>query len=310
MSDIADRGYVHPDVLVSTDWVAEHPNDPKVRIVESNEDPLLYRLGPHPRRRGGRLDRRPERPAAPRLPRPRRLREADARASASPATPPSSSTATRTTGGRPTPSGCSSSSATPTRKVMDGGRLKWEKEGRALTTRRAELPAPPSYTAPRARRRARSAPSATRCCKHADGKKPLVDVRSPAGVHRRAHAHAGVPARGRAARRPHPRRQERAVGARRQPRGRHVQDRRRAAAIYEEEKGLKPRRRRRRLLPHRRAQQPHLVRAHLPARLSRTCATTTAAGPSGATWWACRSRSRPDSCRPGKLQALLDVFAG
>ena len=45
MSAIADRGYVHPDVLVSTDWVADHLNDPKVRIVESNEDTLLYAAG-------------------------------------------------------------------------------------------------------------------------------------------------------------------------------------------------------------------------------------------------------------------------
>jgi thiosulfate/3-mercaptopyruvate sulfurtransferase len=39
---ISDRGYAHPDVLVSTDWVQDHLNDPKVRIVESNEDTLLY----------------------------------------------------------------------------------------------------------------------------------------------------------------------------------------------------------------------------------------------------------------------------
>ena len=41
MSDIESRGYVHPEVLVSTEWVASHLNDPGVRIVESNEDPLL-----------------------------------------------------------------------------------------------------------------------------------------------------------------------------------------------------------------------------------------------------------------------------
>ncbi|HYX24296.1 MAG TPA: sulfurtransferase [Thermoanaerobaculia bacterium] len=45
MSEIENRGYVNPDVLVSTDWVANHLNDPKVRIVESNEDPLLYPSG-------------------------------------------------------------------------------------------------------------------------------------------------------------------------------------------------------------------------------------------------------------------------
>ncbi|HMQ50746.1 MAG TPA: sulfurtransferase [Anaerolineae bacterium] len=37
--------YAYPEALVSTDWVAEHRNDPNVRIVESNEDILLYDTG-------------------------------------------------------------------------------------------------------------------------------------------------------------------------------------------------------------------------------------------------------------------------
>ncbi|MDW8267902.1 MAG: sulfurtransferase, partial [Anaerolineae bacterium] len=37
--------YAHPEVLVSTDWVAEHLDDPNVRLVESNEDVLLYDTG-------------------------------------------------------------------------------------------------------------------------------------------------------------------------------------------------------------------------------------------------------------------------
>jgi len=45
MSQILDRHYANPDVLVSTDWVAEHLTDPKTRIVESNEDTLLYAAG-------------------------------------------------------------------------------------------------------------------------------------------------------------------------------------------------------------------------------------------------------------------------
>ncbi|NIR50393.1 sulfurtransferase [candidate division KSB1 bacterium] len=45
MSDIKERGYANPDVLVTTDWVAEHLNDPDVRLVESNEDQLLYPSG-------------------------------------------------------------------------------------------------------------------------------------------------------------------------------------------------------------------------------------------------------------------------
>lgn len=37
--------YARPEALVSTDWVAAHLDDPNVRIVESNEDPLLYASG-------------------------------------------------------------------------------------------------------------------------------------------------------------------------------------------------------------------------------------------------------------------------
>src|SRR3954471_1619782 len=39
------RDYTHPEVLVSTDWVAQHLNDPNVRIVEADEDVLLYEVG-------------------------------------------------------------------------------------------------------------------------------------------------------------------------------------------------------------------------------------------------------------------------
>jgi len=42
---IADRGYAHPEVLVSTAWVADHLDDPAVRLIESNEDVLLYETG-------------------------------------------------------------------------------------------------------------------------------------------------------------------------------------------------------------------------------------------------------------------------
>jgi len=37
--------YARPEALVSTQWVADHLNDPDVRIVESNEDILLYDTG-------------------------------------------------------------------------------------------------------------------------------------------------------------------------------------------------------------------------------------------------------------------------
>jgi thiosulfate/3-mercaptopyruvate sulfurtransferase len=37
--------YAHPDRLVSTDWLAEHLDDPNVVVVESDEDVLLYDTG-------------------------------------------------------------------------------------------------------------------------------------------------------------------------------------------------------------------------------------------------------------------------
>ena len=37
--------YANPDVLVSTDWVEEHIDDPDIVIVESDEDLLLYEIG-------------------------------------------------------------------------------------------------------------------------------------------------------------------------------------------------------------------------------------------------------------------------
>src|SRR5215211_6758128 len=44
--EIQEKGYVNPDALVSTQWVAEHLDDTEnVRIVESDEDVLLYDIG-------------------------------------------------------------------------------------------------------------------------------------------------------------------------------------------------------------------------------------------------------------------------
>jgi thiosulfate/3-mercaptopyruvate sulfurtransferase len=39
------KSYAHPEYVVDTQWVADHLNDQKVRLVESNEDALLYETG-------------------------------------------------------------------------------------------------------------------------------------------------------------------------------------------------------------------------------------------------------------------------
>ncbi|HWS81045.1 MAG TPA: sulfurtransferase [Rubrobacter sp.] len=44
--EIQEKGYANPDALVSTQWVAENLDDTEnVRIVESDEDVLLYDIG-------------------------------------------------------------------------------------------------------------------------------------------------------------------------------------------------------------------------------------------------------------------------
>ena len=44
-SAVSERGYVNPDLLVSTEWVANHLDEGWIRIVESDEDVLLYDIG-------------------------------------------------------------------------------------------------------------------------------------------------------------------------------------------------------------------------------------------------------------------------
>jgi thiosulfate/3-mercaptopyruvate sulfurtransferase len=44
-AQVADKGYAHPDALVSTEWLAAHLDDPSIRVLESDEDVLLYNVG-------------------------------------------------------------------------------------------------------------------------------------------------------------------------------------------------------------------------------------------------------------------------
>ena len=42
---IEAKGYAHPGALVTTTWLADHLTDPRVRVLESDEDVLLYDSG-------------------------------------------------------------------------------------------------------------------------------------------------------------------------------------------------------------------------------------------------------------------------
>jgi thiosulfate/3-mercaptopyruvate sulfurtransferase len=177
VSAIESRGYVHPEVLVSTDWVAEHLNDPQVRIIESNEDPLLYATGHIP----GAVEVDWTRDLNDPVRRDYLGREGFESLMRRHGI--SRDTTAVLYGDR------NNWWATyaywvfqlfghEKAKIMDGGRLKWSNEGRPLTRDVPSYPAS-DYKAPeRDDKRIRA--FRDEVLRHVEKKGPLVDVRSPA----------------------------------------------------------------------------------------------------------------------------------
>src|SRR3989441_3696205 len=44
-TELKETNYVHPEVLVGTAWVADHADDPKVKLVEVDVDTSAYDIG-------------------------------------------------------------------------------------------------------------------------------------------------------------------------------------------------------------------------------------------------------------------------
>jgi len=236
LSAIETRGYVHPEVLASTDWVAAHLEDPAVRVVESNEDPLLYPSGHLPGAvevdwtrdlndpvRRDYLDRSGFEALASRI------------------------------GIRPETTVVfygdkSNWWATyaywvfqlfghKNARVMDGGRAKWEQEGRPLVRQVPAYP-PTEYRAPERDDRTLRA-YRDQVLDHVRARAPLVDVRSPdeytgKRLHMEAYPNEGALRGGHI------------PGASNVPWGRAVnadgtfKDAAELRAIYEQEQGLRP----------------------------------------------------------------------
>ena len=176
-TDISQRGYAHPDVLVSTDWVAAHLGDDGVRIIESNEDPLLYASG--------------HIPGAVQVDWTHDLNDQVRRDYLDKAGFESLMSRIGVTNDMTVVFYGDKNNWWATyafwvfqlfghtkAKIMDGGRAKWEREGRAMTRTVPEY-APTEYTAAqrddshiRAFRR--------QVLEHQEAGKPLIDVRSPA----------------------------------------------------------------------------------------------------------------------------------
>lgn len=176
MTDIADRGYANANVLVSTDWVASHLNDPDVRMVESNEDALLYSSGHIP----GAVQVDWTADLNDPVKRDYITRKGfEALMTRIGATP-------KTTivfyGDKNNWWGCYAYwvfqlFGHTNAKIMDGGRLKWTKEGRPMTR---EVPtfAATKYKAPE-RKDAPIRAFRQQVLAHTKAKGQLVDVRSP-----------------------------------------------------------------------------------------------------------------------------------
>lgn len=175
-SDIESRGYTHPDRLVSTQWVADHLDDPSVRIIESNEDPLLYPSGHIP----GAVEVDWTRDLNDQLRRDYLDKAAfEALMSRIGATPETTLVlyGDKSNWWATYALWVFSLFGHDNARIMDGGRLKWEKEGRPMTREVPEYPKT-DYKAPE-RDDARERAFREQVLEHVRARGPLVDVRSP-----------------------------------------------------------------------------------------------------------------------------------
>jgi len=173
------HGYAHPEKVVSTEWVADHLNDPTVRIVEADEDVLLYEVGHIPG--AVKLDWHTELQDSLR----RDFVDAQGFATLLGGKGIGNDTTVILYGDK------NNWYATYTLwlfdlyghrdvRVMDGGRIKWEKEGRPWTR---EVP-----TYPTAEYRSGEPDLSIRAfrdevLKQIEAQQPLIDVRSAAEYH-------------------------------------------------------------------------------------------------------------------------------
>ena len=176
LKEVAARGYAHPEVLVTTEWVAEHLDDPDVRIVESDEDVLLYEVGHVPG--AVKIDWHTD--LQDPLIRDYLAEEAFARLCSEKGI--GRDTTVVFYGDKNNWWACYAFwvfklFGHPDARVMDGGRAKWEAEGRPLKTDAPSHPKAQYEPAQRDDRKIRAFRDDVR--KHVEKERPLIDVRSP-----------------------------------------------------------------------------------------------------------------------------------
>jgi thiosulfate/3-mercaptopyruvate sulfurtransferase len=167
--------YVHPEYLVETSWVADHLKDPSIRIIESDEDPLLYRTGHIPGAVQVDWFSTLQHPVRRDFVTKEQFEEVCARLGIG------NDTTVVFYGDKSNWFACYALwlfqyYGHQKVRIMNGGRAKWEKENRPFVKEES------SY--PRATYKASQPDKAIRAFrdevfKHVEKKKPLVDVRSP-----------------------------------------------------------------------------------------------------------------------------------
>lgn len=169
--------YAHPEALVSTDWVAEHLNDPSIRLVESNEDILLYSTGHIPG--AVHIDWRSDLQD-------QTIRDyipVEAFAELCEKNGITKDTTVVFYGDKSNWWACYALWAFQlfghaNVKIVDGGRDKWIAEGRE-TTREVPSPAATEYPVPAKRNDDEIRAFFEETLTHSQAKRPLIDVRSP-----------------------------------------------------------------------------------------------------------------------------------
>lgn len=174
---MSDSQYAHPEVLVSTEWLSDHLNEPNTRIVESNEDVLLYDTGHIPG--AVHIDWRQDLQDA--LVRdyisPKAFAELCSRNGIGP------DTTVLFYGDKSNWWSCYALWAFrlfghQKVKILDGGRDKWIKEGRLLTKEKPQL-ARVEYPVPAKRYDAEIRAFYEEALEQSKAALPLIDVRSP-----------------------------------------------------------------------------------------------------------------------------------
>jgi len=169
------NGYVHPEVLVETQWVADHLNDPKLRLVEVDVDTAAYDSGHIPGALGWNWKKDTQQPIRRDIPDKSGVEELLSRSGIS------NNTTVIFYGDNNNWFAAYAYWALKYYghdkvQLLDGGRVKWEKEGRAYSTEAPSYPATSYHfkSSPNEQIRAYREHVLSKI-----GKAALVDVRSP-----------------------------------------------------------------------------------------------------------------------------------